>query len=273
MPSTVHAVVVSVLCIFALCYSGDFFDSAMSGSSSSSSNAMAYDSSAAGSSSSSLPLVLRVSPVSFAIIGISFGYFVMDGLLLSTHPEIATREMAVHHAVALLSLVVAAHVSAMHVYLMLVLVTELTTPVGEWNFLQQGGVMGEGVVLHWGPVGVAGHSACGYERMQDRHIALFFPRCFKLLSSVCVCAQAGCTCCLHLNPPYCCYCHCCCSEPALVAGQGRSEAPEAVHHQRPSAAAGVGGGTCRAVCALLRACGSQLGEPGCALCESSSVLT
>jgi hypothetical protein len=125
-------VVVSALCIFALCYSGDFFDSATPDSSSSSSGAMAYDSSSTGSSSSSLPLVLRVSPVSFAIIGISFGYFVMDGLLLSAHPEMATREMAVHHAVALLSLVVAAQVSAMHVYLMLVLLTELTTPVGEY---------------------------------------------------------------------------------------------------------------------------------------------
>jgi hypothetical protein len=113
------------MCIFALCYSGDFFDTAAS-----SSNSGGYGSSTIGSSSS-LPLVLRVSPVSFAIIGISFGYFTMDGLLLLMHPEIASREMAVHHAVALMSLVVAAQVSAMHVYLMLILLTELTTPVGE----------------------------------------------------------------------------------------------------------------------------------------------
>jgi len=98
------------MCIWALCYSGDFFE---------------------GSSSSSLPLVLRVSPTSYAIIGISFGYFTMDALLLSLHPELATREIAVHHAVALLSLAVAAQVSAMHLYLMLVLLTELTTPIGK----------------------------------------------------------------------------------------------------------------------------------------------
>ena len=123
---------VSALCIYALCYSGDFFDTAAS-----SSNSGGYGSSTIGGSSSSLPLVLRVSPVSFAIIGISFGYFTMDGLLLLMHPEIASREMAVHHAVALMSLVVAAQVSAMHVYLMLILLTELTTPVGEFGQQQQ----------------------------------------------------------------------------------------------------------------------------------------
>jgi hypothetical protein len=112
--------VISALSIYALCYSGDFFDTASSSSSSS------YD-----SSSSVLPLVLRTSPVSFAIIGMSFGYFTMDGLLLMLHPDLATREMCVHHAVALLSLVVAAQVSCMHVYLMLILLTELTTPVGK----------------------------------------------------------------------------------------------------------------------------------------------
>lgn len=36
-PSTLHAVVVSALCIYALCYSGEFFDSSSSDGSSSSS--------------------------------------------------------------------------------------------------------------------------------------------------------------------------------------------------------------------------------------------
>lgn len=43
-------------------------------------------------------------------------------------PDIGTTEMYVHHAVALLSLAVAAQVHCMHVYLMMVLLSELTTP-------------------------------------------------------------------------------------------------------------------------------------------------
>lgn len=135
LPSTLHAVVVSALCIWALCYSGAFFDTTaaattLTGSVTSSSTS--YGDSSSTSSIQQLPVVLRVSPVSYAIIGISFGYFIMDAALLSLHPELATREMCVHHAVALMSLVVAAQVAAMHVYLMLVLLTELTTPIGGW---------------------------------------------------------------------------------------------------------------------------------------------
>jgi len=58
-----------------------------------------------------MPLVLRVSATSYAVIGISLGYFLVDAAVVISHPQISTTEMLVHHAVALLSLVVAAQVS------------------------------------------------------------------------------------------------------------------------------------------------------------------
>lgn len=111
LPSTLHAVIVSFLCFWALCYSGDFFDTHSS-----------------NSSSGGIPVVFKVSPVSYTIIGISFGYFLIDAAVMAAVPEIGTTEMYVHHAVALLSLAVAAQVQCMHVYLMMVLLSELTTP-------------------------------------------------------------------------------------------------------------------------------------------------
>jgi hypothetical protein len=73
--------------------------------------------------------VYRVSPTSYTIIGISFGYFGMDSLLISRYPAIGSKEICIHHAVALLSLVVCAQVDGMHMYLLLVLLSELTTPL------------------------------------------------------------------------------------------------------------------------------------------------
>lgn len=110
-PSTVHAIIVSFLCFYALCYSGDFFDTGLS-----------------TSSNSSIPAVFKVSELSYSIIGISFGYFLMDAAVLTWWPEIGSTEMFIHHAVALLSLVVAAQVHCMHVYLLMVMLSEVTTP-------------------------------------------------------------------------------------------------------------------------------------------------
>jgi hypothetical protein len=106
LPSTLHAVLVSALCLWALCYSSEFFDS--------------------GSSSSSV--VLHVSELSYAILGISAGYFLVDFGVICWHTEIGSKEMYVHHVVSLLSLAIAAQVHSLHVYLLMVLLTETTTP-------------------------------------------------------------------------------------------------------------------------------------------------
>jgi hypothetical protein len=112
LPSTLHAVLVSALCLWALCYSGEFFDS----------------SSSHRSSSSSSSVVLHVSELSYAILGISAGYFLVDFGVICWHTEIATKELYIHHVVALLSLAIAAQVHSLHVYLLMVLLTETTTP-------------------------------------------------------------------------------------------------------------------------------------------------
>lgn len=122
LPSTLHALVVSLLCIYALCYSGDFFDNGGTSTASSSVG------SSGNGSNTSLPVMMRVSQLSYAIVGISAGYFLVDVCVLMWHPEISSTEMLVHHVVALLSLAVAAQVHCMHVYLMMVLLSELTTP-------------------------------------------------------------------------------------------------------------------------------------------------
>uniref|UniRef100_A0A383WKX4 TLC domain-containing protein n=1 Tax=Tetradesmus obliquus TaxID=3088 RepID=A0A383WKX4_TETOB len=106
LPSTLHAVLVTALCLWALCYSGEFFDS----------------------SSSSSRVVLRVSELSYAILGISAGYFLVDFCVICWHTEIGSKEMYIHHVVSLLSLAVAAQVHSLHVYLLMVLLTEATTP-------------------------------------------------------------------------------------------------------------------------------------------------
>lgn len=73
-------------------------------------------------------MVLRVSELSYAVIGVSGGYFTMDAALLAGHPALAAPEIVVHHALALLSLGVAAQVRLLHVYLLVVVLSELTTP-------------------------------------------------------------------------------------------------------------------------------------------------
>ncbi|KAF6260839.1 TLC domain-containing protein [Scenedesmus sp. NREL 46B-D3] len=114
-PSTLHAVLVSVLCLWALCYSREFFDNNSSSSSSSSS---------VGGSN----VVFHVSELSYAILGISGGYFLVDFCVICWHSQIGTREMYIHHVVSLLSLAIAAQVHSLHVYLLMVLLTETTTP-------------------------------------------------------------------------------------------------------------------------------------------------
>jgi hypothetical protein len=108
LPSTLHAVLISALCLWALCYSGEFFDSS--------------------SSSSSGSVVQHVSELSYAILGISAGYFLVDFGVICWHTEISSKEMYIHHVVSLLSLAIAAQVHSLHVYLLMVLLTETTTP-------------------------------------------------------------------------------------------------------------------------------------------------
>jgi hypothetical protein len=105
-------VLVSALCLWALCYSGEFFDSSSSNRSSGSSSSVVY----------------HVSELSYAILGISAGYFLVDFGVICWHTEIATKELYIHHVVALLSLAIAAQVHSLHVYLLMVLLTETTTP-------------------------------------------------------------------------------------------------------------------------------------------------
>jgi hypothetical protein len=103
---------VSALCIWCLCCSS-------------------LTTSGSDNNDSALPVVLRSNTGSFTVIGLSGGYFLMDAALLAAVPQLGSREMVVHHTVALLSLAVAAQVATMHVYLLAVLLSELTTPFGE----------------------------------------------------------------------------------------------------------------------------------------------
>ncbi|KAF8061418.1 hypothetical protein HT031_004509 [Scenedesmus sp. PABB004] len=104
LPSTLHAVVVVALGLWSLAVAAEFAD-------------------APGT-----PGVLRTSGLSFAVVGLSGGYFAMDLALLAGHPAIASAEMVLHHGLALLSLATAAQARVAHVYLLAVLLSEATTP-------------------------------------------------------------------------------------------------------------------------------------------------
>lgn len=77
---------------------------------------------------SSTPVVQRVNDLSYTTLGISLGYFMTDALMMFKHPSIGNTEMYVHHAVGVVSLIVAMQLHQAHVYVLLLLMSEMTTP-------------------------------------------------------------------------------------------------------------------------------------------------
>lgn len=76
-----------------------------------------------------LPLALRTSPLSFAALGMSLGYFAADLALVLRHaPALGGPEVVAHHAAALASLLVAAVTGHGHAHTLALLVSESTTP-------------------------------------------------------------------------------------------------------------------------------------------------
>lgn len=104
--------------------------------------------------------VLRTTPTTWTSVGFSLGYFAADTAMLGLVPAISSTPMAVHHIIALLSLGVAIQVGSMHIYLLAVLLTEITTPLVNLRFwLDQARLKhlplytanGVAMFLLWGP--------------------------------------------------------------------------------------------------------------------------
>eukprot|EP00884_Botryococcus_braunii_P010620 jgi/Botrbrau1/1955/Bobra.0005s0046.1 len=75
------------------------------------------------------PLVLRTSWWTNAALGVSLGYFVVDMCVVVWNvPLLGGPEMVVHHTAALLSAFTAAYLGQGHMYALLLLFTECTTP-------------------------------------------------------------------------------------------------------------------------------------------------
>lgn len=81
------------------------------------------------SSAETLALAFRTSPLSFAALGLSLGYFAADLALVLLHsPALGGPEVVGHHAAALASLLVAAVTGHGHAHTLALLISECTTP-------------------------------------------------------------------------------------------------------------------------------------------------
>lgn len=109
--SNVHAVVSTVLaavCVLSL---------------------WSVETSSSTSSTEELALAFRTSPLSFAALGLSLGYFAADLALVLLHsPALGGPEVVGHHAAALASLLVAAITGHGHAHTLALLISECTTP-------------------------------------------------------------------------------------------------------------------------------------------------
>lgn len=121
VPSTVHALVVTAVCTWEL-VRGNKLSAAVTGGTPGSAGPVLQQATA------TLPLVWRVSQTTYGIIGVSFAYFAVDLAVILRNPRISSPAILVHHCAALLSLASVAHARALHVFLMVVLLSEATTP-------------------------------------------------------------------------------------------------------------------------------------------------
>jgi hypothetical protein len=83
---------------------------------------------AAASAADGVPAVLRATPVSWAAVGTSLGYFSADFFMVLSQEALYSGPILVHHLLALLSLYTAIDTRAAHVYVLFGLFTEVTTP-------------------------------------------------------------------------------------------------------------------------------------------------
>lgn len=87
------------------------------------------------------PPLKRHTQVSNAALGLSVGYFVLDiGLIVRHFPWMGGPEMLTHHIAAFLSVALASFTGQAHLYTLLLLSTELTTPFvnARWFYDQLG---------------------------------------------------------------------------------------------------------------------------------------
>jgi TLC domain len=89
----------------------------------------------------STPFLFRSSPVSTATLIFSFGYFLTDIFMFMFYFSHGTVAMNIHHICALISVTISAFTGQGHPYVLLVLSTEVTTPLvnARW-LLDKGGL-------------------------------------------------------------------------------------------------------------------------------------
>ncbi|MCO5567086.1 hypothetical protein L7F22_020771 [Adiantum nelumboides] len=104
--STCHAIVVSATAWYLLIFSGFFQDNGPYG-----------------------PVVFRSSLLSQMMLGVSVGYFLSDlAMILWFYPALGGKEYVLHHLLSIISLALSLYSGQAHIYLYLVLLSEVTTP-------------------------------------------------------------------------------------------------------------------------------------------------
>ncbi|KAI8468440.1 MAG: TLC domain-containing protein [Monoraphidium minutum] len=130
LPSTVHALVVSGLCLQQL-LCGAF--------------------GSAASAADGVPPLLRATPTSWAVVGLSLGYFCGDAFMVICHDAIYSHMILVHHVVALAAAATVLAIRSAHAYLLFGLFTEVTTPFVNLRFrLSEAGASGGTLALYNG---------------------------------------------------------------------------------------------------------------------------
>lgn len=105
--STFHAILVSAMAGYLL-FVGDFFQ----------------DGGPYG------PVVFRSSVLSQVILGVSIGYFLSDlVMILWVYPALGGKEYVLHHLLSMTSLALSLYSGQGHIYIYLVLFSEITTPL------------------------------------------------------------------------------------------------------------------------------------------------
>lgn len=121
--STLHAMAISALAAYLILWSDTFADK-----------------SSVSEPWKDAPLK-RHTQISSAALGLSVGYFILDIALIVRHfPWMGGPEMLTHHIAAFLSVALASFTGQAHLYTLLLLSTELTTPFvnARWYFDQLG---------------------------------------------------------------------------------------------------------------------------------------
>jgi len=114
--SFVHALVVTALNFYILLATDTFDDSP--------------------SNKDPVPLMWRYSLLSRVSLGISLGYFLLDALLVAWYmPAMGGMEMETHHIAAFLSVFVTVWYREVHMYTLILLATECTTPFINFRWL------------------------------------------------------------------------------------------------------------------------------------------